>query len=295
MPMLVVAVIVACALIDLEPFQPAPATIPSVAAAPSPAEAAAVVRAPSPTEAPAFVPAYDVPAPSLPATAASNPALGSSAATSASLRLPPAPPPVPPEPPSTKGMSVRLADPSDFVPQYRAYWCVGASLQMARSIINGTHQGSWRSQRRLWRAAQALSPKSPYNGANPIGWTAMLNELGLGPYRLVSEPDLDAAVTTAARAMAETGKPVGLVVWAGHHAWLMTGFEANGDPRVEDVTVTDVRVMDPLYPHRSKWGRAPAPNQLIGLDALGRQFVRRHRPAYDLGVPSGWLLILPEG
>ncbi len=100
---------------------------------------------------------------------------------------------------------------------------------------------------------------------------------------------------TAARALAETGKPVGLVVWAGHHAWVMTGFEASGDPRRGDATVTAVRVMDPLYPHRSKWGRAPAPNKLIGLEALARQFVRRHRPDYDWGVPSGWLLILPEG
>jgi hypothetical protein len=192
-------------------------------------------------------------------------------------------------------MSIRLADPSDFVRQYRPYFCVGASLQMARSIINGEHDGSRRTQRRLWRAARARSPRSPYNGANPVGWTAMLNELGLGPYRLVSEPDFDTAVKTAARALAETGKPVGLVVWAGHHAWLMTGFEATGDPQLEDAKVTSVRVMDPLYPHRSKWGRAPAPDQLIGLESLARQFVRRHRPDYDLGVRSGWLLILPEG
>ena len=197
--------------------------------------------------------------------------------------------------PSTEPVSIRLADRSDFVPQYRPYWCVGASLQMASSIITGEHDGSRRTQRRLWRAARARSPTSPYNAANPIGWTAMLNRLGLGPYRLVSEPDFDTAVKTAARALAETGKPVGLVVWAGHHAWLMTGFEANGDPGLEGAKVTGVRVMDPLYPHRSKWGRAPAPDRLIGLDALARQFVRRHRPDYDLGVRSGWLLILPEG
>lgn len=232
--------------------------------------------------------------PTLPATGALSSAPGSVAPAIAS-RLPLPEPSQPGVQPSTKPMSIRLADPSDFVRQYRPYFCVGASLQMARSIITGKHDGSRRTQRRLWRAARARSPSSPYNGANPIGWTAMLNQLGLGPYRLVSEPDLDTAVRTAARALAETGKPVGLVVWAGHHAWLMTGFEATGDPRLEEAEVTGVRVMDPLYPHRSKWGRAPAPDQLIGLDALRRQFVRRHRPDYDLGVPSGWLLILPEG
>ena len=119
--------------------------------------------------------------------------------------------------------------------------------------------------------------------------------LGLGPYRLISVPDFDAAVKTAARALAETGKPVGLVVWAGHHAWLMTGFEATGDPRLADARVTGVRVMDPLYPHESKWGRAPAPNRLIGLDALGRQFVRRHRPDYDLARPVRLVAHPPGG
>lgn len=282
--MLVTAVIVACALVDLG-TRPALATNPSVAAASSPTEVPAAVRPPEAT----------TPAPTLPATGASNPALGALAASSGSGLQPAEPPPVPSAVPSMERMSISLADRSDFVPQYRSYFCVGASLQMARSIITGEHDGSRRTQRRLWRAARARSPTSPYNAANPIGWTAMLNKLGLGPYRLISVPDFDAAVKTAARALAETGKPVGLVVWAGHHAWLMTGFEATGDPRLADARVTGVRVMDPLYPHESKWGRAPAPNRLIGLDALGRQFVRRHRPDYDLGVPSGWLLILPEG
>jgi hypothetical protein len=286
MPILAITVIVACALVDaLEPFQPPLPTTPSVAAASSA------------TGAPAIVPRPDAPAPTLPATTASmsDSGLGTLAPTSASSRPLPEPSPAPPEQPSTEPVAVSLADPSDFVAQRRPYWCVGASLQMARSIITGEHDGSRRSQRRLWRAARDRSPNSPYNGANPIGWTAMLNDMGLGPYRLVSRPDFESAVTTAARAMAETGKPVGLVVWAGHHAWVMTGFEASGDPRLDDTEVTGVRVMDPLYPHKSKWGRAPEPNQLIGLEALARQFVRRHRPDYDLGVRSGWLLILPEG
>ena len=70
---------------------------------------------------------------------------------------------------------------------------------------------------------------------------------------------------------------------------------SDGDPgRDAGATINAVRVMDPLYPHKErKWGRAPAPESLLGLDSLARQFVRRHRPDYDLGVPSGWLLILP--
>ena len=185
--------------------------------------------------------------------------------------------PSPVDEPSAKPISVNLAQVADFVPQYTSYWCVGASLQMARSIITGDRNEVRRSQRRLWQMARDRSP-SPYGGANPIGWTAALNDLGLGPYRLVSRPTFDAAVRTAARALADTGRPVGLVMWAGRHAWLMTGFESTGDPRLDDERVTRVRVMDPLYPHTSRWGRSPAPEPArVARDA--RAAVRHPRPA----------------
>ena len=83
----------------------------------------------------------------------------------------------------------------------------------------------------------------------------------------------------AALALAETKRPVGLVMWAGRHAWVMTGFKATADPRKhDDARVTRVRVMDPLYPHGSRWGASPAPNRLITLKTLAKQFVEA-RPA----------------
>ena len=190
--------------------------------------------------------------------------------------------------------AISLAKVADFVPQYTFEWCVGASIQMARSIITGNRDESRTSQRQLWEMARDLTVDSPYGGANPAGWAAALNDLGLGPYRLVSLPTFDAAVREAARALADTGRPVGLVMWAGRHAWVMTGFESTADPRInQDARVTHVRVMDPLYPHGSRWGPSPAPNRLIGLETLARQFVRRDRPDYDFGVDPGWLLVLP--
>ena len=206
-----------------------------------------------------------------------------------------APSPAPIDAPSDEAHSVNLARVADFVPQYTSNWCVGASLQMARSIITGNRNEARRSQRRLWEMARDRSP-SPYGGANPIGWTAALNDMDLGPYRLVSRPTFDAAVRSAARALAATGRPVGLVMWAGRHAWVMTGFESTGDPRRdEDATVTHVRVMDPLYPKGSRWGPSPAPNRLVRLETLARQYVMRDRPDYDFGVEPGWLLVLPVG
>jgi hypothetical protein len=83
-------------------------------------------------------------------------------------------------------------------------------------------------------------------------------------------------------------------MWAGRHAWVMTGYEATADPATDpDARIRRIRVMDPLYPHGSRWGPSPAPNQLVGRKALARQFVMRDRPDYDFGVEPGWLLVLP--
>ena len=189
---------------------------------------------------------------------------------------------------------MNLARRADFVAQYTFEWCVGASLQMAVNMSTDQARTSKADQQRLWEMARDRS-FSPFGGANPIGWTATLNELGIGPYQLVSLPTLDEAISTAAAAIRATKRPVGLVMWRGRHAWVMSGFEATADPhRVDDFAVTRVRVHDPLYPHGSSvWGRSPKPNSLISLDTLAKQYVIRDRGRVNLGVPPGFLLVLP--
>jgi hypothetical protein len=190
--------------------------------------------------------------------------------------------------------AMNLAARSDFVAQYTFEWCVGASLQMALNMATDQTRTSRADQGRLWAMARDRSA-SPFGGANPRGWTAALNDLGVGPYRLVSLPSFDEALVTAAEALRATRRPVGLVMWRGRHAWVMSGFESKGDPRhVDDPRITRVRVHDPLYPHGSAvWGRSPKPNSLISPAALARQFVKRENRRVDLGVPDGWLLVLP--
>jgi hypothetical protein len=184
----------------------------------------------------------------------------------------------------------------DFVAQYTFEWCVGASLQMA---LNMSTEGSYTSkghQQKMWKMAQARSD-SPFGGANPRGWTAALNDLGIGPYTLVSLPSYEEALEVAAKAIRETDRPVGLVMWRGRHAWVMSGFEATADPaRFDDFDVTGIRVHDPLYPHGSSvWGASPKPNSLLTPKQLAKQYVIRDRGRVNLGVPPGWLLILPTG
>ena len=197
--------------------------------------------------------------------------------------------------PNPTPYAINLATRADFVAQYTFDWCVGASIQMTRSIITDNRNETRASQRRIWNLARDLTVGSPYGGANPAGWAAALNELDLGPYRLVSVPTFRGAVDRAALALAKTKRQVGLVMWAGRHAWVMSGFEATADPRrADEFEVTGIRVHDPLYPHGSSvWGKSPKPNSLVSPATLAKQFVIRDRGRVNLGVPPGWLLILP--
>lgn len=204
----------------------------------------------------------------------------------------PAPAPVP-EP-----FALNLYREGDFVPQYTFDWCVAASIQMAHNLIDDTGGGTWADraqQNELWEMARARSSDS-FNGANPFGWAQVLTEAGMGPYAVVSIPGYEEAVRTAARAITETGRPVGLVMWSGRHAWVMSGFESVGDPRqFPDFSVTGIRVLDPLYPYGSgQWGPSPAPNALLTPEQLARQFVVREPRRWSSGLAAGYLLVLPR-
>ena len=193
-----------------------------------------------------------------------------------------------------KPFAMNLYRKGDFVAQYTFEWCVGASLQMALNMATDDSRTSRTDQQRLWEMARDTS-FSPFGGANPRGWTATLNELGIGPYELVSIPTFEGALDVAAEAIRATKRPVGLVMWRGRHAWVMSGFESTADPRAfDDFDVTGIRVLDPLYPHGSSvWGRSPKPNTLVSPETLGKQFVLRDSTRVNLGVPPGYLLVLP--
>ncbi|MEW1983134.1 hypothetical protein [Pseudarthrobacter oxydans] len=209
----------------------------------------------------------------------------------------PAPPPAPAPPPVPQPYALNLYQEGDFVPQYTFDWCVAASIQMAHNLIDDTGGGTWADstqQGELWEMARSRSSNS-YNGANPFGWAQVLTEVGVGPYTVVSIADYGAALQTAARAIADTGRPVGLVMWSGRHAWVMSGFESIGDPaRFPEFSVTGVRVQDPLYPHGSgQWGPSPEPNSLLTPEQLATQFVVREPRRWSSELPAGYLLVLP--
>ncbi|MEV7604378.1 hypothetical protein AB0N65_02930 [Paenarthrobacter sp. NPDC089322] len=210
----------------------------------------------------------------------------------------PAPTPIAAPPPVPQPFALNLYQEGDFVPQYTFDWCVAASIQIAHNLVDDTGGGTWADraqQNELWNMARARSSNS-FNGANPLGWAQVLTEVGMGPYSVVSIAGYEDALQTAARAITETGRPVGLVMWSGRHAWVMSGFESLGEPgQVPDFSVTGVRVLDPLYPHGSgQWGPSPAPNSLLTPEQLATQFVVREPRRWSSDLSAGYLLVLPR-
>jgi hypothetical protein len=213
----------------------------------------------------------------------------------------PAPSPIPtsvPTPsPVPQAFALNLYQEGDFVPQYTFDWCVAASTQIMHNLIDETGAGTWADrtqQGELWEMARARSFNS-YNGANPLGWAQVLTEVGMGPYAVVSIADYEEALRTAARAIADTDRPVGLVMWRGRHVWVMSGFESLGDPdQFPEFSVTGIRVQDPLYPYGSKqWGPSPAPNALLTPEQLSTQLVVREPRRWSSDLPTGYMLVLP--
>ena len=197
-----------------------------------------------------------------------------------------------------------LASSRDFVAQKNFVQCVGASMQMMANMIAPRDDRTAATQLRLQNLARELSGPNRAGrvrqGASVRGWTAGLNQLGLGPYQLVGEDFLQAALKRAARAIRVNGRPVGLLVWSGRHAWVMSGFTATADPLKTDAfTVTSAYILDPLYPFGSRtWGASPRPGKALSATAVGRQFVARGTgPTSNRWLTQTlagkWVLVMP--
>jgi hypothetical protein len=198
-----------------------------------------------------------------------------------------------------KAFRLDLGARSDYVAQTNLVQCVGASMQMMLNMVGPGADRSAATQLSLQNLARTWSGPSRTGrvrqGASVRGWAAGLTMMGAGPYRVAGLPTLQEAMVTAAKAMRMTGRPVGLLVWRGRHAWVMSGFKATRDPLLAGAKVTAAIVEDPLYPHggSSVWGRSPAPGSTLSIPELGRQFVRR-RSSSRFGSLSGmYVLVLP--
>jgi hypothetical protein len=147
---------------------------------------------------------------------------------------------------------------------------------------------------RNWDGTEANGQVRQRRGASVRGWAFGLSRLGFGPYRVTSGATVEEAVLRAAIAMRKTGRPVGLLVWRGRHAWVMSGFEATADPLTNrEAEITHVFVQDPLYPRTSSvWGKSPSPNTRLTIEQLAQDFVARRRSS-NFGMGGRWVIVMP--
>ena len=163
-----------------------------------------------------------------------------------------------------------------FATQYRWTWCVGASSEAMLNIIQGTSNTSLVRQRALVTYAMKHDgfPNSDTGGSDATGWSNALNHYGGGgSYHVVMSTNFRHAVRHAVKALRRTGKPVGLLVMGGRHAWVLSGFDATADPAAtNNFLVTHVYVLGPLYPKEQKGFFDLAPDSRLTFDQFRKPF-----------------------
>ena len=204
--------------------------------------------------------------------------------------------------------SMNLYRTGDFVHQQTTFYCVPASAQTMMNIMDdGRPNRSANYQRRLFRLGHLLDeddddewddePWWQKHGMGLDDWTTLLNHKGYGPFDLDRARTRNVAIRKAAKAVRMTGKPAGLVVWRGAHAWVMSGFRATADPAfTDDFKVTAVYIQDVWYPFVSSiWGASRPPNSLVPVSALGADYLRYNRPTRRHPMRDGkFMLVLPQ-
>jgi hypothetical protein len=168
--------------------------------------------------------------------------------------------------------------------------CVAASTAMMLNLIAGRDLRL--SQMSILRYAQ---PRDALNdatqrGSDPLGWSKAMTYFDTRTgseftYNWEAYTSEYTALKRAATQIAFTGKPVGLLIWNGRHAVVMTGFEASGDPRLGDFTLTHVWISDPLSSSHRRYTAAGSPlNLYLELDAT---------PTYDRAWYKKYVIVAP--
>lgn len=160
-----------------------------------------------------------------------------------------------------------------FERQVDSRTCIPASTAMMMNFI--ARRDLNLNQLAILRYAQ---PRDALNdrvqrGSDPLGWSRAATYYS----RYTGRPTTYAweaysseyiALKRAAAQIARTGKPVGLIVWNGRHAVVMTGFRSSRNPSRGDFTLTHIYYSDPLGARHVLVTAASSPlNRYRELDA----------------------------
>jgi hypothetical protein len=178
--------------------------------------------------------------------------------------------------PVAAGTYVRdLYFPAGYERQIDSRTCTAASTAMMLNFIARRDLNLSQSYILRWEQTHDALDDRIQKGSDPLGWARAMTNFstragkGAFTYRWESYSTEYTALKHAARVIAETGMPVGLLVAHGTHAMVMTGFESTRDPRRGDFSLLNVWVSDPLgYKHRL-YAAADSPlNTYLETDAV---------------------------
>jgi hypothetical protein len=250
---------------------PVPSSTPSSEPSPEPSSEPSPSVDPAPTDAPG-----SPPPPSPSAEPSAEPSPGASPGAS----------PAPDGVPAWSGR-FNLYRSTAWVRQYRNYTCTAASAQTMVNLIRGRSNRSLLLQLRIIKYARSHDYLRRSEGSDPAGWARAVTYFGGGPYGWRTFTSRAAALRYAAQRMLATGKPAGLLVWRGGHAWTMTGFTSATDPRTDPAAViTGVFVAPPLV------GVDPRPNSYIPTGLLGTFARYAERDGLRTWI-GRWVVVVP--
>jgi hypothetical protein len=188
-------------------------------------------------------------------------------------------PPVASAAPAPGSISYDVYRPGVYSMQATWTWCTAASVQIMRNILldQGVHSSVQQGAFFDYMQAGNRYQLGGHRGIDPQGFLAGLRHFVDARYTLVASATYDQAVRSAVTRLRLTGEPVALIVAAGRHAWVLTGFAATADPaRTSDFRVTSVRIVGPLYGRQSISGYDSPPDTSLSYAAF-RQFLLPYR------------------
>ncbi len=186
-----------------------------------------------------------------------------------------------------------FSSPDTYVGQFTYYQCVAASIQMMRNMITGQADHSAATQHSIWIGSRALSKYTGDGGADPYGWSRYLTASG-SAYQIYAGSSVDATLHAAARAMAQSGRPGGITVYWGSHAWVLTGIQATTNPALtDDFTVLSVSVIDPLWTLNRGGKGSVAPLTWLTPAQLKSRFTPYHDARRAPSLEGHYVAVIP--
>ena len=234
------------------------------------------------------------PRPTLPATPEPPPSLLPSDAAAAPTTAPTDTPRPTPARVAVDVDSVPDAE-TVFASQVAKDWCAPATVQMVLTIF-GRGDPSEAFQREL---VSRIDEWETWEDSHNGGWgpSAMVEALvayGVQGYEIRAYEARSDALRDAAAAISETGSPAVLLAWRGAHAWVMSGYRADADPRLfPDATVSGAYVLDAWYPRVSSiWGPSDPPGTFQDDAEMVRNFLPWKRPEGRYPERDGRFIVL---